>query len=151
MTAPETDRLAELIERKCACLIRLRDMGDKQLTLVRRGEIAELLDVLAAKQRFLMELRQIERALDPFREQPPDSRHWRAPEDRQKCAEQLAQCETLLGQIITQEKQSEGELTRRRDDAAARLQGTHVASRARKAYTSRSQPEANQLDLLSEG
>jgi hypothetical protein len=146
----ETDLLAALIERKRACLGRMRELGERQLALVRAGEMAALLDVLAAKQRLIGELQQIERALDPFRNQDPDARRWRTHEDRRRCAERLAECESLLAEIVRREKQGERELTRRRDDTAQQLQGTHVAAQARGAYVSALPRNSSQLDLLSE-
>ena len=151
MTASETDLLARLIRRKLDCLMQLRDLSEKQLELVQSDRITDLLDLLSAKQRHLFELQRIQRTLDPFRGQDPDARQWRTPETRQTCAQQLQQCETLLGQIMTREKHSERELTRRRDEVAARLQGVHLASQARGAYTTQSPPDISQLDLLSEG
>jgi flagellar biosynthesis/type III secretory pathway chaperone len=150
MTALETDLLAELIRRKLDCLVELREMGEKQLELVAEDRITDLLDVLSAKQRFLMELQRIERAMDPFRGQKPEQRRWRTPESRKDCARQIEECERLLAQIVVQEKQAEGELIRRRDAVAQRLQGVHSASQARGAYSDHLQPGASQLDLLSE-
>ena len=150
VTELETDRLAELIQRKRSCLAQLHQMGMKQLELVADGAMAKLLEVLAAKQRLLVNLHQIERALDPFRGQSPEERRWPSAAEREKCAEELTQCETLLGEIVTQEKQSEAELIRRRDEAAQRLQGAHVASLARGAYGVKSPAGISQLDLSSE-
>ena len=150
VTAFETDVLAELIRRKQDCLRQLFEMGKKQLDLVKNESVTELLDVLSAKQRVIDRLLQIERALDPFRDQDPDRRRWRTPQARQESAEMLDRCESLLGQIMDQEKQSEHELIRRRDRAAVQLQGAHLASQARGAYTPRPRPELSQLDLLSE-
>lgn len=150
MTAHETDLLAELIRRKVDCLARLHDMGEKQIEFVRADRITELLHVLAAKQRVLIELQRIERELAPFCDQAPDKRQWRTSEGRRECAQQLEQCESLLGKIVAQEKESEGELIRRRDELAARLQGIHLASQARGAYTAQSAPDAGRLDFLSE-
>ena len=145
MTALETDLLADLIRRKLDCLVQLRDMGEKQFELVRADRITELLDVLSAKQRVLMELQRIERAMDPFRGQDPESRRWRTPDGRRNCARQLQRCQTLLGEIMDREKQSEQELIRRRDDVEAQLQGVHKASQARQAYTAPSHPDVNRL------
>jgi hypothetical protein len=150
MTEYETDILAELIGRKLHCLTRLQDMGQKQLALVRDGDMTQLLDILAAKQRVLWELQRIERAMDPFRGQDPDQRRWRTPEKRKETAHVLQRCETLLDDIVTREKQSEHELLRRRDEAAARLEGTHSASRARGAYIPTGPTVNSQLDLSSE-
>ena len=150
MAALDTDLLAELIQRKHACLVQLRDMGRKQFDTVLEGSMTDLLDILAAKQRGLADLQRVQRALDPFRAQDPDQREWRSPECRQQCAERLAQCETLLREIVQQEKQSERKLVRRRDEAAVQLQGVHTASQARGAYVGRSRHSSGQLDLMSE-
>jgi hypothetical protein len=150
MPTLDTDMLADLIRAKRTCLIQLRDMGRRQLELIDGGDMTTLLDLLAAKQRTLNQLQRVERALDPFRGQDPETRPWRSPDDRAACAEQLAQCEALLGEIVSQEKLSETQLVRRRDEAAARLQGAHLASHARGAYAGVPYANVNQLDLSSE-
>ncbi len=150
MTAFETDLLARLVEAKYACLAQLRDMGRRQLELIDEGNMTALLDLLAAKQRSIIKLQKIERGLDAFREQQPDERQWKTPEQRRRCAEQLQQCETLLGEIVSQEKCSEGAMIRRRDETADRLQGVHRAGQARGAYTTTPAATISQLDLSSE-
>ncbi len=150
MTESQTDLLSELIDRKYQCLAQLRDMGRRQFELVSEGSITGVLDVLSARQELLARLQSVERALDPFRDQDPDARRWRFPEKRRRCAEQLARCETLLAEILAQEKQSEQELTRRRDEVAHRLTGIHRAGQARGAYATSCTPETHQLDLSSE-
>lgn len=147
----DTDLLAELIRGRLACLTRLRDMGRKQIELVEGGQTTELLDLLAAKQRVFGDLQRIERQLAPFRDQDPDQRRWRTTDQRQECARQLDECDALLREIVTREKQSGRELTRRRDDLAAQLEGMRRAGRARGAYTAPSRPPASRLDLTSEG
>jgi hypothetical protein len=148
--SPETDELAALVERKHGCLCRLRELGARQLELVRRDEMTALLDVLAAKQRLIGELQQIERGLDPFRGQRADTRPWRTPEERRRCAERLAECQSLLAEIVRQERQGESELARRRDAAARQLQGAHIASQARGAYHAATPRASSQLDLMSD-
>lgn len=150
MTGFETDVLGELIHQKHDCLTQLRDMGRKQLELVRDGSMAHLLDLLSAKQRVLLELQRIEFQLEPFRNQDPESRQWRTSDARQRCAQELAQCKLLFSEILVQEKQSEQELARRRDETAAQLQGVHRASQARGAYTTAVQSGYSQLDLTSD-
>jgi hypothetical protein len=146
----ETDTLAELIRSKHDCLVRLRDLGRKQLELIERGEMTALLDLLAAKQRPLDELRRIERALDPFRHQRAAERRWHSPEQRRRCSAELEECETLLGEIVRQEKRGEEALIRRRDEAARQLEGAHFAGRARQAYNAPPHAQVNQLDLSSD-
>jgi len=144
-----TETLANLIREKRDCLLTLRDMGRRQLELIDEGNMTALLEVLAAKQRVLNTLQRVDRALDPFRDDDPEQRVWHSPDERRRCAEQLQQCETLLGEIVSQEKCSEGALIRRRDETAERLQGVHRANRARGAYTAEARGEIHQLDLQS--
>jgi hypothetical protein len=149
-TVLETGLLAELIGRKRDCLVQLRDLGPRQLVLVREGSMTALLDLLSVKQRLLVDLQRLERQLDPFRGQDPDARRWPTPEVRQQTAGRLAECEALLAQIVRQEKQSEEELIRRRNQTAIQLQGIHAAHRARGAYLAPGCGAPGRLDLSSE-
>jgi hypothetical protein len=146
----ETDILKDLIRVKRECLSQLRDMGRKQLALIDEGNMTSLMDILAVKQRPLVNLQRIERALDPFRKQDPERRVWRSGSDRAQCAEQIKQCEILLAEIVSQEKCCEAALIRRRDEAAARLQGAHLAGQARHAYLPPVDIPLSQLDIFSE-
>lgn len=150
MTAFETDLLSELIRRKQECLSQLKVMGRRQVELVESGSMTELLDVLAAKQRLLSRLEQTERELDPFRGQDPEQRRWRTPQLRRACADKLADCQTLLREIMTQEKDSEQDLIRRRDEAAVRLQGAHRADEARDAYINQAQADRGPVRFTSD-
>jgi hypothetical protein len=150
MTLMETDKLAGLMRRKRDYLRSLRDMGKRQMEFVADGEMARLLDVLAAKQRVLNDLQRVERALDPFRDQDPDTRLWRNAEARADCANLLDECQSLLRETVEQERQSEAALTVRRDEAAVKLHGAHVAGRARGAYANHGHGSISQIDLSSE-
>ncbi|NQT37266.1 MAG: hypothetical protein HQ581_07245 [Planctomycetes bacterium] len=147
----ETELLAQGVERKYECLEQLRDLGRRQMALVDQGEMATLLDVLAAKQRLLVRLQQIEKALDPFRDQDARQRQWVSESQRLACAEKLNGCQELLREIVAQEKQSEQRLIRRRDEAAIQLQGVHAARQACGAYGDKlDHNNAGQIDLLSD-
>lgn len=145
-----TERLAELVRAKHACLTQLHGLGKRQLIVIAEGDISLLLNLLSAKQSLLADLQKIERGLDPFRRQDPDSRRWASAADRQRSSQILQQCETLLQDILAQEKQSEQQLCQRRDEAAARLQGSHLAHQARGAYHRDPGIRVGQLDLTTE-
>jgi len=149
MTRLETDVLADLIRHKRLCLENLRALGEKQLALVRAGSMAELLDLLAAKQPLLLRLQAVEQELDPFRSQDPDARRWRTADARQRCAAELAECEGLLARIVRQEHESERELVHRRDETAAHLEAVNSAGQARRAYLASFRESHPQLDLAS--
>jgi len=141
-----TDRLADLINQKHRCLLQLRDIGTRQVETARGGQMELLMQLLATKQRLIDQMLRIEQLLKPFRQQDPDGRDWATPEDRHQCAAVAKECEDLLEAIVRQEKQSEQELVRRRDDAEVRLQGTHVASRVHNAYVSGDSPTRSAVD-----
>jgi hypothetical protein len=150
MSASETEILADLIRAKRTCLLQLRDLTRRQIELIEGGDIAGLLNLLAAKQRTILQLQRIERALDPYRGQDPEQRTWKSAEDRQNCSKQIQQCEALLSEIIGQEKCGESALVRRRDEAAGRLREVHLAGKARGAYASPPRDVVNQVNLFSD-
>lgn len=143
----DTALLAALVHRKRECLVQLAGLVRRQQALIEAEQMGLLLDVLAVKQRLLGEVQRVERALDPFRGQPPGERPWPTPEDRRRCAAELDDCQRLLGEIVVQERRSEGELARRRDETSQRLQGTPRAHEARNAYTAGDERGLNQMDL----
>jgi flagellar biosynthesis/type III secretory pathway chaperone len=142
----DTATLAQLVHHKREYLAQLASLVRRQQTLIEAEQMSLLLDVLGAKQRLLRGLEQIERGLDPYRQEQPDQRRWAKPEDRQRCAAELEECRQLLDQIVTLERQCESDLSRRRDQAAERLQGMHLARDARSAYTGEG-PGLSQMDL----
>lgn len=145
----DTDLLLELAGRRRDCLEQLHALGGRQLELIEASDTSHLLNVLAAKQNVLEELRHVERRLDPFRPQQPEDRRWRALELRQQCAEIFARSERLFIEILEQERLGEERLRQLRDDTAARLQGAQLASQARGAYTHQL-PRRNRLDVSTE-
>ena len=150
MAALGTDQLADLIRRKHECLVKLHELGRSQVNFVSTGELTELLLVLSGKQQLLERVHLIDRELDPYRHQQPESRTWRSPDDRRRCAALADECEALLRDIVEQERQSETQLRARRDEAAARLETVQVAHQARGAYVDSSSAAASHVDFYSE-
>lgn len=146
----ETDLLTELIGKKYAILEKVRDLARRQSDLIGDGNITRLMSVLAAKEKLLAGLQNLQHLLDPFRTQDPDSRKWRSPEDRQRCQQLSSRCEALIGEIMLVEKRSESELVQQRDAVAARLQNAHSSAQATRAYAASPVPEWRRLDLSSE-
>ncbi len=133
-TAFDTELLAELAGRRHDCLTQLHALSRRQLELIDVEDMSTLLGVLAAKQRLLGELQELDRGMDPFRGQEPETRRWRTPEARQRCAELIARSQALFAEIIACEKQGESRMQSHRDQAAVRLQGANAGAQARSAY-----------------
>ncbi len=146
----DTDLLAELIGKKHAILEKVRDLSRRQSDLIGDGNMTRLMSVLSAKEKLLTSLQDLQRKLNPFRNQDPDARKWRSPEDRQRCQQLSSRCEALIGEIMLVEKRSERELVQQRDVVAARLQRAHSSAQASRAYAASPVPESRKLDLSSE-
>jgi hypothetical protein len=146
----ETSTLAELIAKKYALLVQLRDAGTRQMELIASGDMTQLLKVLSSKQRLLNGLQLVERELDPFRVQKPSQRSWTSEFQRDECSRTASQCEALRAEIVEQERQSETHLRAHRDRIAVELDGLQQAVHARRAYSEPLASDMCRLDLSSE-
>lgn len=150
MSALDTTTLLQLFARKCELLMQLRQFGLRQYELIDSSDMNRLLSLLSAKQKVLGEIQNIERQLDPYRREAPDSRVWASDEQRRQCAQLAEACQRLLAEVMETEKQGESQLILRRDEAATRLHGVHQAIHARAAYIQPEQLNFTQVDLSSE-
>lgn len=148
----DTKRLAALIDAKHSILVQLRQQSRRQLELIDQGDMSNLLVLLSSKQNLLGQLQKIEKAIDPYRNQEPESRRWETPQLRERTRKLSEQCQALLSEIMVIEKQGESDLVQRRDDAAQQLQGVHSSEQARGAYSRHASQASNgrRLDLSSE-
>lgn len=146
----ETDALAKLIDQKHAVLAKLWDHARRQLELVDDGDLNQVLRDLAAKNKLLTQIQAIEKKIDPFRDQDPESRQWRSPDLRARVATAAAECESMLAEIVKLEKQSSERMSARRDQAALRLQEATSASEARSGYLRAAGPQSGRLDVTSQ-
>lgn len=135
MIPNDTEQLTRLIRQRHADLVGLRDLGRKQLELIDAGQMGPLLTLLAGKQRVLVDLQATE-TLDPFRQQDPAARSWPSAAERQQCARLAADCESLLAEIVAQDRQAEARMVRRRDETVQSLEHVHAAGAVRGAYAS---------------
>lgn len=130
-----TFRLAELIRVKLKIIELLAGLARKQLALASAGDTGELIKLLSAKQTVLAQLHAIERQLDPFRAEDPETRVWRTPGDRIRCQQHAQQCDELLAATMELERQAEAVMLRRRDQAAEQLVEISGAAEAATAYS----------------
>lgn len=151
MTTNSTDHLSALVASKLEILSLLKRLAQQQLALIEAGEMTTLMKLLAAKQTLLSQLQAIEQELDPFRAEDPESRQWRSPEVRTDCQRQAVCCAQLHAELLELEKRGENEMVRRRDAAAARLQGVHCAAEASHAYAAGGLDSASPFELCDEG
>jgi transposase len=147
----DSSLLANAIARKAQLLELLRKMGAAQLSLVGEGDMSRLMQVLASKDSLLQQLQMIEREIDPFRDEDPERRRWASPELRQACRRDADRCAALLAEIVALDKQSEAEMSLRRDATAAQLQGMYGSQEAQGAYIAAPASLSASFDLSMEG
>jgi flagellar biosynthesis/type III secretory pathway chaperone len=129
-----TEQLADLIRRKHHLLMELREVGRRQAAIVSGGDIASLLNLLAAKQELIAALQTVEQTLTPYYAQDPEQRVWNSPRDRADCAQRVVECNALLEEIVRLEKAGAERMTARRNEVAEQLQQVHSAAQVRGAY-----------------
>ena len=129
-----TEQLAELIRQKHQVLVQLREIGRRQTDLVNGGEITSLLKLLAGKQHLIVALQKLESELKPYYGQNPDARTWPSPADRTQCAILASECNAILEEIVTLEKQGAEQMNARKNEVAEQLQQVHAAAHVRNAY-----------------
>jgi hypothetical protein len=134
MNTHTTGRLAALIGKKRQVLSQLRDVGHRQTDLINHGDTGSLLKLLAAKQLLISTLQSVERELTPYYAEDPDRRRWASPQDRANCAQQAAECNALLEEIVQLEKHGAEMMTERRNEVAEQLEQAHAAAHVRNAY-----------------
>jgi hypothetical protein len=145
--ALSTDGLAALIAHKLNLLRQIHALTRRQGALFEGRRIDVLLQVFRAKAALLSEIQQVERRLDPYRQQDPERRAWRNEEERLLARRQAAECESLLAEIKAWERESEIALIQERNQTTRRLSELQQAGEAHVAYTAPPAASASQVDL----
>lgn len=145
-----TDQLARTLAQKYDCLRQLQALGAQQLGCIAAGDMEQLISLLGGKQRMIERLQEIERALDPFRQDAHQQRQWRSAEVRMACERLAADCQRLLHEVLLQEQQSEQQMVLRRDETGRQIHALNAQVQARDAYGQRDAPWLGQLDLTTQ-
>lgn len=145
-----TEQLVALIRHKHEVLTHLVTVAGRQFDLIGSGDWTGLMKALSVKNRLLDALRRTEQRLDTYRGEPPDERAWPSDGLRDECRRLADECGALLTRVVHMEKESESLLTRRRDEAARRLQGMHTSAVARAAYSNAAENSASSVHVASD-
>jgi len=144
MQATETtELLAELIEARHATLGELRTLSALQYRIVTARDLAKLVELLAAKQRQLEQLRRLDAALAPFREDDPEARVWADPARREQCRQLAAESAAWMGEVMELEAAAEKCLAAQRDETVQELDRETRRFQAISAYRDRGSTEGS--------
>lgn len=130
---PHIDFLQTFAARR-QCFVELLDLSRQQLGLVESDDYTRLLTLLGGKQQVIHRLealgRRDPRLWDDWRE----TRDRLTPPARSACEQVLAETESLLAQLLEQERVSTETLKARRDETARELRSVAAGSRVNQAY-----------------
>lgn len=130
---PHIDFLKTFADRR-QCFAELLELSRQQLGLVESDDYTRLLTLLGGKQQIIHRLEALggrqPRLWDDWRE----ARDGLAPAARGACDQVLAETETLLAQLLEQERVSTETLKARRDETACELRTVAAGSRVNQAY-----------------
>lgn len=145
-----TERLAKLIQLKHDVLAQLWELSQRQSDAIANDDVDRLMSLLAQKQILLNQMKRVEVALEPYRQDDPECRAWPTAEARRRCQLIADRANALLTQLLTLEKQAEGQLVQSRDATAREVAAATSAFAARQAYVAAPVNARPGLDLLSE-
>jgi hypothetical protein len=133
--AKSTEHLARLVSAKLQVLKILVQLAERQLALVQRGELTQLIKLLAAKQTVLGQLQTLEGELSPYRDDDPAVRVWSSSAARAACQAQATEANNLAARSLDLERRAESLMVARRDAAGEALAALQTASDAQTAYS----------------
>ena len=141
-----TERLYQFIETKLHLLTEMRDMAIAQSDFVAQHDMTGLMTLLSRKQMLMESLQQVQTQLQPFQSQDPEARVWADALKRKRCQVMIAQCDTIVQNLIVMENHSLDNMTVQKELVVAQLQQNIDASTLQHAY------HASDLDeSLSDG
>lgn len=129
-----TEHLASLVSAKLQVLKILCQLAERQLAMVERGELTDLIKLLAAKQTVLAQLQSLDGELAPYRDDNPDKRSWASTAARTACQAKAHEANALAARSLELEKQAESLMIARRDAASQAILALQTAADARTAY-----------------
>jgi hypothetical protein len=145
-----TDLLADLMAQRLGTLDELVKLARRQRELAREGSLVGVVEALTAKQPFVDQLLAIERALNAYRDDDPDSRVWRSDELRSRTRRMAELSQPLLAETLSIETECERLLTVLKEDVGTQLQMGQGVDVARRGYAGKTARRGS-LDLSTEG
>ena len=134
-----TQLLYDLILEQRKILLELKHFAETQLQIVQENELGKLVSLLATKQQAIQRLQDVDRRLNPFRDQDPDSRQWSSTEQRDECRRMAKECPRLLADVMKLEQASEEILTQQREQVTQQVDQSIARSQAAASYLQSSQ------------
>ncbi len=114
--------------------MRLAPISERQLEIVRSGDVTLLVRLLGLKQQIMYEFEAVEKQLEPFRDTPPEQRVWNDEEERKETGESINRCAALLEEILRNDTLSTTELSAQKDEVEEQIRKTRQGAQVHNGY-----------------
>jgi hypothetical protein len=118
----ESEHLFQLVGQKLERLEQLLVYSSNQMPYIETEDMGAILEILAAKQRLLMEIEGIDRQIAGYHVDNPEDRVWLIPEMREQCREKISQCDRLVRETLEYDRIAAERLTEKKCTAKQQLQ-----------------------------
>lgn len=134
LTSADAQRLLELLEAEESIYREVLDLSSRQIQVIDRGEPAELLTLLAQKQKRIEAIDRLSAEIVPLRERCEAEREKIPSEMRQALEEALRRLREILAEIVALENEGEKRLQRAKDAAGNEIETLQRGKAMHKAY-----------------
>ncbi len=138
-------KLVELLQQQRDCYRNLKELSDRQRRLITDEDPEALLKLLAERQRLVDQLTQLNKALQPFRQEWASTYTQMTADRRGHVQEVLDDINTLLGSILLIDAEDSRLLSARKETVRSELQRTAAGRTVNAAYAAQagqSRPQA---------
>ncbi|GHT44533.1 hypothetical protein FACS189454_02230 [Planctomycetales bacterium] len=127
-----------LIHKEEELLKRLLLVSQKQMEIVREGNMTLLLEHLAQRQQLWNEFEELEEELKEHKAVPPEQRVWKTESEKQQTETSLNNCKVLLAEILVNDDISLNETATQKNEIEAQLKRVGRARNVVTAYVKHS-------------
>jgi len=143
--------LIHLLTQQRLLYRQLRELAQKQTSLVDGSNPEMLLRVLAGRQRIIDRLGMIDRELKPIREQWQQLAKTLPALQRQEAQQLIEEVQQILGEIIARDEKDSHVLSSRHQQVAAEIRTTTIGKRMHQAYgPNKNSGQSKYLDTTSQ-
>ncbi|MBN1345977.1 MAG: flagellar export chaperone FlgN [Phycisphaerae bacterium] len=129
-----TGRLVELLEQQRECYRGLKRLAEKQRRLIADEDPEALLKILAERQRLVDQLGELNKSLQPYRQEWANTYTQMKSERRQYVQQVLDEINTLLGSIMLTDAEDSRMLSASKANVRNRIQEATSGRMANSAY-----------------
>ena len=118
----DSEHLFQLVGQKLERLQQLHACSGNQMQYVETEDMGAILEILAAKQRLLIEIEGIDRQIAGYHVDDPEERVWPTDEMREQCREKISQCDRLVREMLEYDQIATERLAEKKSTAKQQLQ-----------------------------